>query len=129
MHTLDTLNTELTSRTSKAGQTHTPFTTLFTSASKPVNEEGEGEREGEGGGGYSEGDEDGEEGGEDEGEGEGRGEGEELQMEVISDAISQNAEAPVWQLNIQPVPPTSTAPSATVCALSLSLTHTCTRTV
>lgn len=55
------------------------------------------------GGEYSEGEEDGEED---------EVEGENLQLEVISDSITQTAEAPVWQMNVQPTTASTTVAGA-----------------
>ena len=103
----DSLNTMFTAKTTKSGNTQSPFDILFNSGSNQQKLEGERGREEEDltveGGEYSEGEEDGEEEA-----GEGEREGERVLLEVISDSISQSTEAPVWQ------PPTTstTVPSA-----------------
>ena len=102
----DTLNTELTSKMTAAGFSQSPFNLLFTPGltqdlmSHGEEEEGGG-MEGDNGR-YSEGE--GEEEEEEEEEGEGEEGGEQLQLEVISDSISQSMEPapPGWQYSIQP---------------------------
>ena len=106
LYVVDSLNTMVTAKTTKSGNTQSPFDVLFNSGSSQHKLEGGGGEEEElavEGGEYSEGEEDGE--GE---EGEGEREGEQVLLEVISDSISQTTEAPVWQ------PPTAsiTVPSA-----------------
>ena len=77
-------------------------------------EEGEGEgEEREGEGGFSEGDEDGEM----------EEEGEQLQLEVVSDSITQTADSPVWQMNVLPAS-TSNTNSATPLTVYILYKHT-----
>ena len=100
----------LTAKISESGVSQTPFNILFGSAFGHGEVEGEGEGEEEVGEMSGEGVE-GEEGEEEEEEEEGVGEREEVQLEVISDSISQTADAPVWQLSVNPSTINTTATS------------------
>lgn len=99
------LNTVFTAKTTKTGCSQSPYDILFNSGSNQSKSE-EAEEEEDltmEGGEYSEGEEDGEED---------EVEGENLQLEVISDSITQTAEAPVWQMNVQPTTASTTVAGA-----------------
>ena len=106
----DTLNTTFTAKSTKAGYTQSPYDLLFNGGatqSKTEEEEEEIDDLATEGRGYSEEEENGEEEEEEE---------EQLQLEVISDSITQTGESLSWQVNTQ-----SAQQSATVGDTSVTL--------
>ena len=88
----DTLNTEPTSKQVKTGFSKSPLNILFPCLTSWKTGEGEEEEEGE-----------------EEGESE-EGEEEEVQLEIISDSITQGTTPEVWQMNVNPIPPVTSGP-------------------
>ena len=78
------LNTELTSKSVRQGHLKSPFNTVFSSVTS-MKSEGEEEEVGDGGGSEDE---------------EGEGGGEDLQLEVISEAITHNGSPPLWEIKV-----------------------------
>ncbi|CAI8012348.1 KRAB-A domain-containing protein 2 [Geodia barretti] len=89
-----TLNTEPTSKQVKTGFSKSPLNILFPCLTSWKTGEGEEEEEEEG---------------EEEGESE-EGEEEEVQLEIISDSITQGTTPEVWQMNVNPIPPVTSGP-------------------
>ena len=83
------MNTELTSKPVKTGFSKSPFNVLFPCLTSWKTGEGEEEEEGE--------EEDGEES------------EEEVQLEIISDSITQGVPE-VWQMKVNPIPPVASGP-------------------
>ena len=119
----DTLNTTFTAKSTKAGYTQSPYDLLFNGGatqSKTEEEEDIDDLAAEGRG-YSEEEENGEE--------EEEEEEEQLQMEVISDSITQTAEPLSWQVNTQSAQQSATVGDTSVTlGTSPQMVYTCTCT-